>query len=1023
MAGLRLTGQAKLVTGLTLFLCLALPVYAQIYSSSITGVVTDPNGALIPNARVSIRNTDTNSTRSIESGHDGNYTVPRLAPGPYEVSAEANGFKRAVLTDIQLTSSQVAEVNFQLEVGALSESVMVHATAMQIDTQTANQSVTYRRQDVVNLPQNLRSPISLVYNTAGVVQSSSGGQESTQDQNHARFSLSGGRDLSTLIMVDGVIATAADWGGVFAFPGVDATEEVQVLRNAYDAEYGRTGGGVVSIVSRGGSNSFHGSAFDFLRNDNLDANTWERNKAFAGRPEYKRNQFGGTFGGPVWRRKRVFFFAGYEGLRIPSAGSLIDSVPSPIERQGDFSQSFNRNGTRQIVFDPFTTRPNPSGSGQIRDAFSDNRIPANRFDPVGLKVLSLFPLPNRPGDPITHAQNFFASAPFNTESDRIDGRIDWSRNEMHTLYGRFTHLARQSATSPRFFGNGADTGSDDVFPRDMVTIASTLVPSPNWVFSIIAGFGRWVRVSTPPSLIEGPGLESLGLPGSLLAQVQSKSLGSFSFTDYLTLGNRRAFANAKDTRSLAVNVTRELGVHSFKFGFLGESAKHNFLDEFSPAFRFDRGMTSGPVAALTSSVAGNSIASLLLGTGASGDNQINSAPAVSQNYYAWFFQDSWRVSKRLTLNLGMRYEMQRPRTERFNQQNWFDFKVPNPLAQRVGLPLHGGLVFTDEDHRGVNEPDFTDLAPRGFAYKVLNTMVVRGGYGIMYDRTYNLSSVLGIDGYAATSLWVASLGNSGIQPLNLLGNPYPSGVLQSTGRAAGLLTDLGAPVNAWRYENPSPYVQTFSLDIQYQASAKSIFEIGYSGNLGRKLMYGGSRNANQLNPAFLKLGAELDRAVPNPFFGVITTGVLSTSTIPQNRLLREYPQFASVDLILNEKGASSSYHSLFTRFQLRAGRGLTLSASYQFSKAIDNASENGGPGGVQLFRNYFDPAVDRSISGHDTPHSFVSTLVYQLPVGRGRALGANMPKLADLVVGGWQISTVATAASGLPVSMTAQSTL
>ena len=1007
-----------------LALLLASQAAAQIYSASMTGVVTDPNGAVVPGATVTVQNQDTNQTRTVQTGPRGRFTVSRLAPGPYQASAQADGFRRAVRSAIPLSGGQAAEINFELELGQVTEIVEVTASVVTIDTQSANQSVTYNQTDVLDMPVNRRNPLALIHNMAGVTEVSYG-QESGGDQNRNRFGINGGRSMSSLIMIDGVVATAADWGGLFANPAVDSTQEVQVQRNSYDAEYGRTGGGVVSIVSKGGSQQFHGTAWEFFRNDNLDANTWANNRNGRPRAESKRNQFGGNFAGPISRSKKIYFFGSYEGTRVPGQRTLTATLPTMLERQGDFTQSFNRNQSLQQIFDPFSARPSADGTGLVRDPYRDNRVPSSRFDPVAVNFLDRLPAPTTTGDPVTNARNFFGQGPSKSWDDRIDGRVDWGRSDKHSLYGRFTHVARQGNLAGRVLGNALDNVLDNKFPRDMVTISNTIIPGPTWVISIIAGFGRWARTAIPPGVIEGPDFTSFGLPSSLTSQLQTLATGQWDFADYTSIGQERIFYNVKDTRSLTINAAKELNSHSLKFGFLFESAKHNFIDERSPRFSFSRGMTAGPTAVVSSSVSGNSIASFLLGTGSGGTTPLRVAPAVTQNYFGWYLQDSWRVNTRLTLNLGLRYELQRPRTERYDRQNWFEFNRPNPLGDQVGLPLVGGFVFTGADNRGLNEQDWSDIAPRfGFAYKLTNKLVLRGGYGMMYARTYNMTFPIGVDGFSTDTDWVHSVGNDGLRPLNLLRDPYPNGLFQPTGRELGMLTQVGSLVNAWRRFTPTPYLQNYSFDVQYQISPNAMFEIGYSGNVGRKLMYGQSRDVNQLAPAQLGLGSELNQQVPNPFFGVIESGPLSGETVPQHRLLRAHPHFTNVRGVVNEKGASSTFNSLFTRFNLRLGEALMLNTSYQYSRSEDNASANGGPeGGRTALRNFFDPAIDWSVSAHDVPHSFVTQAVYHLPFGRGKAFGRDWHGAVDAILGGWQFSTVLRLSSGIPVAMTARNTL
>jgi hypothetical protein len=1019
-------------------LALAL-LYGQAFTGSIAGVITDPNEAAVPAASVRIRNTATGEVRQTRSTPDGRYVFSQLAPGTYVITVEAAGFKTFASTDFNLRTNQAAEFNPTLVLGQVTETVEVQATVVQLDTQSANQSFTLSNQQMLALPANARNPFVAVHAMAGVTSMSIGQSNNTSDQNVARFAFNGGRDMSGLVLIDGIPATAGDWGGLLASPSIESVQEVQVARNSYDAEFGKSGGGVVSVVTKGGSNDFHGSLFEFLRNDNLDANAWANNRVGRPRVEFKRHQFGGNLSGPIWRSKKLFFLTTYEGLRQGSPATTTQTVPTLLERNGDFSQTRNGNGEVAIIYDPFTTRPNPNGSGFIRDPFPGNVIPRSRWDAVGAKVVELYPLPNAaPTNAITQANNFFGAGTSRVNNWRLDQRVDWSKNEQWSMYGRVTYASQESIT-PRFYGTGGDSGNEGTAPRYHATFGVTYVPTPTFVLNITVGSGRWREEQLPVTLRDGILGTTIGLPSSLVAAMDSPHMPQFNAQGYAQLSNGRVLNFPRRTDNLQVNATRELGRHSLKFGASAENAYLNSIDVRSADFAFDRGMTSGPVAAVSSSTSGNSIASLLLGTGigasatgaTGGVTAVNNAitnrvrPAPLAKYYGLYLQDNWRVNNRLTLNMGLRWEQQRPRTERYNRYNYFDYDARNPLSDVTGLNLRGGLVFVDG---GQTQLDAFDLAPRfGFAYKLTNKIVARGGYGIFYLQAccnaLQGGPAAGTDGYTVTTNWATSRGGDGITPQDPLSNPFPRGLNQPAGSSRGLLTQTGSDVTAVQRARPTGYTQNFSFDLQFELDQSSVLEVGYSGVLGRKLNLGGLLNVNQLPSEYLALGNALNDQVPNPFVGQFSTGVFAGATVPRHRLLRPYPHFNTVELNGDTPGATSSFNALYIKYNKRFSAGLSILSSYQFSKAIDDASENQGWIINERFRDAHNRSLDRSISAHDVPHSFAATLIYEVPVGRGRSIGASLPKPVEFVVGGWEIATTARFASGLPLRLEAPNAL
>lgn len=471
-------------------------------------------------------------------------------------------------------------------------------------------------------------------------------------------------------------------------------------------------------------------------------------------------------------------------------------------------------------------------------------------------------------------------------------------------------------------------------------------------------------------------------------------------------------------------MSKQLGTHSLKFGYQMSIYQLNDNDQSPATFAFNRGLTSGPTAATDSSTSGNGIASLLLGTMASATAVNNIAPAATKRYLALYVEDAWKFNSKLTINYGLRYEIQTPLTERYNRQNYFNFTVSNPLSQQTGLNLKGGLVYDSPSNRDYWNTDYHNFAPRvGLAYKVTDKLVFRTGFGIFFMPTSSSASG-DSDGFSVTTTGVTTQGNAGYIPANLFNNPFPNGLNSPTGSSLGLLTDAGNSVNAWDRDHPTSYVESYSASFQYQLLRNGIVEVGYQGSQGRKLPLGyGSFNINQLNPSYLSLGSGLTAQVTNPFYGVITSGQLSSKTIPAYQLLLPYPQFLSVNLPNDYVGASSSYNALNLKFSERFSQGLTALVTYSWSKAIDNTSETQGWEIGDQDRNAYNLSGERSISAHDVPQYFVTSLVWDLPVGRGKQFGANMNKVVDAVVGGWQVAPIISFYSGLPLQFSCNNTL
>ena len=615
--------------------------YGQAYSSSLTGEVTDPQGAAVAGAQVELRNEATAETRVTGTTTDGRYTFSALKPATYTLTVTSAGFQAFTRTGLVLEAQISSSVDVALEIGQPKSTVTVSGTVPLLDTQSPTQQATLNSTMIAQLPTGVQSPLPLVLGFAGTTTLGMAGSgnmtDQVQDQNLSRFAVDGGRDMGNLILLDGTPDTASDWGGLLVSPTSSATQEMQVIRNTYDAQYGKTGGGVISMVTKSGTDQFHGEAYGFLRNDNLDATPWSGNTyttcdstltarecSDLKKPEFKREEFGGSVGGPIWRSKRLYFMASYDGLRVPAVSNYGPmSVPTALERSGDFSQSYNPDGTLEVLYNPFTTNGSftrqpfdPSCVGVVYpQTCPGNKIPANLINSVGQKVTNLFPMPNLTGDPMTHANNFYGAGPAETVNDHVDGRVDWAHNDKHSMYVRWSQRIRENQPTPDFFGNGATPVLEFSDPGFNAVWGNTFTPSPSWVINVLIGSGRWHEFQGSPA----QGKLTPASIGLNPADFQAQLMPPFAFDNYTSLGGGEVSSFIRYEDTAQVDVVNQRGAHSIKFGAYLENALVNDTDNFTGPqsfnpYNFSRCMTAGQPD-VTCNDQGNAVASLLLGAG------------------------------------------------------------------------------------------------------------------------------------------------------------------------------------------------------------------------------------------------------------------------------------------------------------------------------------------------------------------------------------------------------------------------
>ncbi len=1016
----------------------------QSFTSSITGTVTDPSGAAVNAAQVHLTNMGTNDVREVATQSAGTYQFNNLGPGTYQVSVTASGFKTYVKSNLILEAQIATTINIPLEVGSTQQTVDVQGSTVLVDTQTANTSITLDRQLIEALPNSTRNPLNFVFAIAGTTEAPGGQTQKSGslDQMSSNFGINGGRTGEASILIDGAPSQAVDWGGLVVSPLQDSVEEQQIVSNTYDAQYERGGAGIVTLITKGGTTAFHGEAYDYLQNSVLNANGWTNNENGAPRGQFKQNQFGGNISGPILKRWNLFFFGGYEGFRSPNTQNTgLLTVPTQAQRNGDFSQTFNADGSPDLIYNPFnTTALDSTGNNYTRTQFPNNTIPTSLINPVGQKMVNLYPLPNRPGVGPNNLSNYYAQGSGNTLNDKMDTRFDWDQSTNHRIFVRWSDRFRQDQTVPCYFCNGADTGNNQANTGFQVVLNDTITPSPTWVINTYVSYSRWQEKHTA----QGFGVASASTVGLSPSLFQAPLLPTISADNgYTGLGNGSYQVYTRYSDTAQVNLTKQAGAHTVKFGANFDLQQINSISEAPGSFSFSNAQTScdpqtdqngsligGPCLAVnhTAATSGNSIASMLLGAASGGGQSTNIDPAMAMHTYGTYIQDQWRLTQRLTLNFGIRYENQRPATERFNRLMYFDSSALNPISAAVapalGRQITGAFEYASGNSRYAWPPQNLDFAPRaGIAFKITDRFVMRAGAGIFYLPT---SAMISYDnpgqfyGFSSSTPYIATT-NNGYTPLNLVNSPFPNGLNAPQGSSQGALTLVGnGEGQIWPVApHPTPYSESWNFDLQYQVSAHSVFQIGYIGNRGRKLLYGNpSLDADQLPDQYLSLGAKLDSQVTNPFYNVAPAGtyLASQPTVAYNELLRPYPQYTYLQWTRSLPGARSSYNALNVKYNHSFNSGLSLLMTYAWSKALDNGPEDffGWATGTQ-WRDYYNTKLDYNISTHDVPQSFATAVVYELPYGRGKHWGSGAPAFVKQTLGNWQLSSTIRLASGLPL--------
>jgi Carboxypeptidase regulatory-like domain len=1023
-------------------------------TASLSGTVADPSGARVPKATVKLINPELGITRTGTTSTTGEFSFALLLEGTYSLEVRAPGFKTTRQDRIVLTAGDTVAENLTLTIGT-TEQVAVNASGPLLQTQDANISTELESKQIEELPLNLRNVLSFAtldsaVNTQGDRQLlGAGGSEDTADQDYSFMNFGGGYFGNNLYLLEGGYDVAQGWGGILYVPAPEDTDQVKVTSYSFSAQYGWSTGNVISLTTKAGTHDYHFVADEYIRNPNLDANLYFNNLNGVAKPNDHRNQFGIAGGGPLYipgiykQRDKTFFFVNYEGLRLNNSGNYSAQVPTTAQLSGDFSAQLTTTslGTdclgrtiyQGAIYNPYSLSNCPGG-GQVRNPYPGNMIPTSGpggFDALAKKFTmgNYWPAPKNPGGQF----NFNTTAAAATTSNEWGVRIDHNINANNRIYGQFSNKHEGKVQTSAFYGN--DVAGPYVFDpnnRMFGVLGYSHVFTPTFVLT-----GELFFIRNPGgNVVQGYPFRpsSLGLPSQLdtwspqFPQVQFGNTFSGSF--YAPLGATQNSGEAsfpQNNGSLTIDVNKTFKTHSVSVGYMGVWQTDDGGRLIPTVFNFSNAMTAGPNPSQLTNGTGDALASFIAGAGNSGvgsagSTGFNAYPAPTYYMHGMYVQDDWKANRKLTLNLGFRYDLQMPPTARHNEQAYFDLNALNPISVTTGIPVHGAIVYNTPGNRFLYNPNLNDLAPRiGFAYALMPKLVMRGGYGIYYSRNFYGGN--GPDpGYSTSSTWTSSA--DGVNVISPLAQAFQSGLVPVTGNALGGLTSVGQNPSVVNPHRPDPLTQQFSFGFQYAFAPNDVLDVNYVGSRGRRITLGGM-NYGQLDPKYLSMGSALGQTLPNPYATALSTLGLTAPSCPYTvaQSLMPYPEFCGGVSAQDEPVGINNYNALQANFRHRFGQGLIFTASYTFSKFLSDVggpeewgSINGDQGGSNI-RNFYDLKADWSVDGGDIPHSLVLNYVYDLPVGRGKKFGGGMNVIEDAVAGGWQVTGITTAQSGFPMSI------
>lgn len=1009
-----MTGLCKRLS--TLFFASSALVLAQSYYGGLTGVARDQNGGALTGAKMTLINAGTNAQRSALAGSAGEFVFTEIVPGTYILTAEAPGFKKFEEKNIVVGTQQQLSVDVKLELGQVTESIMVSESVALVESANASQGQVIDNQKLTELPNLGRNPFMLSKLAQNVVPVGNPAYNRMEDQSgSSQISIAGGPVRGNNYLVDGIPITDATNRAII-IPSLEAVEEVKIQANTYDSEMARTGGGMFNTLMKSGTNTYHGSLYGHLRRTAWDANSFFNNAAGVPITDQPNDTWGASFGGAVRIPKlyngtnKTFFYLAFEHYDDTQSASSVFATPTAAEKLGDFSHSLNPDGSLRIIYDPMTV------AAGARQPFPGNIIPTTRLNPTGLAIAATF-------QPATSTPSFYGGNDLNApgrlpcRAAQFTGKLDedfrsWWRASLSYL--RYFSLEPGSTEFP----NNISSPDQWRLQRrvDSTQFNNLFTVNPTTVIAVRYGFNRFPNYSYDMS--QGYNLSALNFSPALVNQIP-RALSQFpdiSYTNLYSMGvsdNNSFYVHASN--NFSAQISKYMGRHSLKAGFDYRRIKAAGNDSNDAAGQYAFNGIFTKSAPTSSGIGGTDLADLLLGYPSTAAIYTSSKLTDIANYYGLYVQDDFRVSTRLTLNIGLRWEHE-PGLYEINNGMLvnFDGSAANPLAGNVtGISPKGVVQYAGNGRTTVGSPTSSKLGPRiGLAYKLDSKSVIRAGYGVFWAPQFAIGSPIATVGFNQTTSPSVSVDNNQTPALNLT-NAFTSGILQPAGSSLGNLTGIGQSFSIVDPTAKSPYVQQYSFDIQRELPGGIASEIGFVGSKSTHLTTTtASINLNALNPNLLAMGSPLVQSVANPFYQHGGLGVIGTANVQASQLLLPYPTYGTISALFDDNN-KAKYYSLVLKAQKRFSKGLSLLSTFTWSRNWDESG--GGPGntlnsGSKGPQNPYNMAAEYAFSNIDTPMRWSTAVSYELPFGKpGRAM--------KYVAGGWVLNAVSVYQTGFPLQI------
>jgi len=1039
-------------------------------AASISGIVSDPSGAVVPNVKVTVTDTARGTPFNATTNGAGVYFVKDLIPSTYKVTAEAAGFSTYVLDSFPLATAQAAVLNINLQLGAATQTVEVKGQVQMVEPSNATLGGLVNNQEIVDLPLANRNVLNLMVLQPGVTPTIAvNGYTSSFFTTAITYSINGGLMSTSDFQMDGVsILNQSDIAGVYGLsllPSIESVQEFKMQTLDFSANYGRSGGGIMSMTSKSGTNSFHGSAFEFVQNDVFNAAGFFTNLYGAKKSRVRFDQYGFSIGGPVWKN-HIFAFYDYERNLNHGGWFANFTFPSALERTGDFSQTYDSNGNVPTIYNPFSIHADPTQpTGYARNPFTGNKIDLNTWgDPIAQTASTYYPAPNLPGTAVPGGKyedlnNFGMFGPAGTPQVQQNTREDFnisSNKRAFMRYGYFNvtygapnlYASAGGGAAGPYDGNMAVSVHNGVLGYTQTIGAAT-------VLDLRVMYNRFQAYRPSQSL--GFEITKLGFPQATQSYQDQGAKPMFpglNPENYSSLGQPAGgsyYTSANADWVFQGTLSRVIGKHTLTMGMEQRNYTLGFFQTSPFLAHFPYTLTQGPDP-LTLNGTGNGYASFLLGTGSDGYLSWTASPEAANHYFAEYVQDDIKWTKKLTINVGFRMEEETGTKERFNRLNTMELNVLNPLSNLVspvtgqtvasvlGRNVYGGYFFMGNGTDGIGRNTVVPIEykpnPRiGLAYSLNDRTVIRAAYGIFYSVPYTTATTDYTGAAFSTSTSWTPLKPDGYTPngtpTTMLYNAFPS-FNYPQGNSQGLLTSIGQGLGgAWHEALHCPYNQQWNLSVQRTLTPNMMLQVAYVGMKGtHEGQFYSSLNTLTDPAAFggsaTTAGHQLD-VVTNPFAGLLPlNGTMNQPTIQQGYLMVQYPGWSSVGPFMPSFG-NSEYNALQLSLNKRWASGNTFSMGYTWSKTMsdvadglwyDGPNESPGWGGTAgTLRNYYDRKMEHAVSSQDFAHRWTFSGLEQLPFGRGKKWGSNWNSVTNYVLGGWQLNAIATMGSGRPLLM------